>query len=111
MNKMIVALTIVLVVALSGTALADDGALIYASKCKMCHGNGGKGNAMMGPQLAGSDFIYGDGEAIKGVIVNGRSGDESRYPDLPLSMPSFKMSDEELDAIVSYLKSLNGTSE
>jgi mono/diheme cytochrome c family protein len=106
MKKMVWVVAIVMVVALSGTAIAADGASIYASKCKMCHGDSGKSTTMMGPQLAGSDFIKGDAEAIRGVIVNGRSGGESKYQNFPLSMPGFKMSDEELDAIVSYLKSL-----
>jgi mono/diheme cytochrome c family protein len=90
MKLMVVMVAIALVVAFSGTAIAADGASIYASKCKMCHGDGGKGNTMMGPQLAGSDFINSDAETIKSVIANGRSGDESKYPNFPLSMPSFK---------------------
>jgi mono/diheme cytochrome c family protein len=106
MKKMVRVIAIVLVVAFSGTAIAANGASIYASKCKMCHGDGGEGTAMMGPQLAGSDFVKGDAETIKGVIVSGRSGGESKYPNFPMPMPGFEMSDEELDAIVSYLKSL-----
>ena len=106
MKKMVWVVAIVLVVALSGTATTADGASIYASKCKMCHGDGGNDNPMLGPQIAGSDFIKGDAETIRGVIANGRSGGESKYQNFPLSMPGFEMSDEELDAIVSYLKSL-----
>ncbi|MFQ5587119.1 MAG: c-type cytochrome [Thermodesulfobacteriota bacterium] len=106
MKKMVWVVATLLVVAFSGTAIAADGALIYASKCKMCHGAGGKGTAMMGPQLAGSDFIKGDAETMSSVIVNSRSGGESKYPNFPMSMPGFTMSDEELDALVGYLKSL-----
>ncbi len=106
MKKMIWLVATLLVVASSGTAIAADGESIYALKCKMCHGDDGKGIAMMGPQLAGSNFIKGDVGKIKGVIVNGRSGGESKYPNFPMSMPGFKMSDEELDPVISYLKSL-----
>ncbi|MCP3676997.1 MAG: cytochrome c, partial [Deltaproteobacteria bacterium] len=53
MKKMIWLVATLLVVASSGTAIAADGASIYASKCKMCYSDDGKGIAMMGPQLAG----------------------------------------------------------
>jgi cytochrome c6 len=95
----------VLVVAFSGTALAADGAALYASKCKMCHGDSGQG-AVMGPKVAGSDFTRGDAGAIKEVIVKGRSGDDRKFANFPMGMPGIKMSDEELDSVVKYLKGL-----
>ena len=95
----------VLVVAFSGTSIAADGASLYASKCKMCHGDAGQGT-LMGPKIAGTDFTKGDAEGIKGVITKGRMGGDRKFANFPMGMPGMKMSDEELDSVVKYLKSL-----
>ncbi|MFQ5585247.1 MAG: c-type cytochrome [Thermodesulfobacteriota bacterium] len=105
MKKAVVMVAVVLAFAFAGTAMASDGASVYASKCKMCHGDGGKGTPMA-PKLAGNDFIKGDAEAIKSTISNGRSGAAKKYSNFPMAMPKFKMSGGDLDALVSYLKSL-----
>jgi cytochrome c6 len=106
MSKMIAWMIVtVLVVAFSGAAIAADGASLYASKCKMCHGDAGQGS-MMGPKVAGTDITKGDAGVIKGVITKGRLGGDRKYANFPMGMPGMKMSDEELDSVVKYLKSL-----
>ena len=105
MKKLLWALAIVIGVSLSGTAMAADGAALFASKCTMCHGAAGAGTAM-GPKLAGSDFIKGDAAAIKGAIKDGISGADKKHPKFALAMPKFDLADGELDAIVGYLKGL-----
>ena len=94
-----------LVVAFSGTAIAADGAALYDSKCKMCHGDAGQGS-MMGPKVAGTDITKGDAGVIKGVITKGRLGDDRKYANFPMGMPGVKMSDEELDSVIKYMKGL-----
>jgi mono/diheme cytochrome c family protein len=93
-----------LVLMSAGSALAD-GTSIFASKCVMCHGAAGAGT-MMGPKLAGSDFIKGDAANIKSVLTDGVSGKDKKYPNFAMDMPKFVLSDGELDSLVSYLKSL-----
>ncbi|MFQ5585505.1 MAG: c-type cytochrome [Thermodesulfobacteriota bacterium] len=88
-----------------GTVMAADSASIYASKCTMCHGDGGKGTAM-GPKLAGTDFIKGDAGPIKKVIEKGVWGSNKKYPNFPMAMPKYTMSDAEINALVRHLKSL-----
>ncbi|NOS36016.1 MAG: c-type cytochrome, partial [Deltaproteobacteria bacterium] len=92
----------VLVVAFSGAAIAADGASLYASKCKMCHGDDGQGT-LMGPKVAG-DITKGDAGVIKDVITKGRLGGDRKFTNFPMGMPGIKMSDEELDSVVKYLK-------
>ncbi len=98
-------IAVVLVAGFSGSALAADGAALYASKCRMCHGDSGQG-AVMGPKMAGTDFTKSDAAAIKDVIIKGRSGENRKYSKFPMGMPGIKMSDEELDSIVKYLKEM-----
>lgn len=85
-----------------------DGAKIYRSKCSGCHGQRGVGTAM-GPAHKGSDFIKNSSTSdIKKVISNGRKGSEKKYPDFKLPMPPWggKLKNEQIDALVKYMKSL-----
>ena len=106
MKKIVGIVAVFMACAWSGAAVAADGASIYGSKCAMCHGAEGKGVAMMGPALTGNDFIKSDAEAIKELLRAGRGGDDKKYPEFPMGMTGFSMSDEELDAVVTYLKGL-----
>ncbi len=105
MKKMILAIAAVAVFTLSGTAMADSGASVFASKCLMCHGSNGSGSAM-GPKLAGTDFIKGDADAIKGLITSGVPMAAKKYPNYPMAMPKVALGDAQLDAVVTYLKGL-----
>ncbi len=89
----------------SSVAVAGDAASTYGAKCAMCHGKDASGGAMA-PALKGSDFISGDAEEIKDVIVNGRAGAAKKYKQFSIAMPKFSMSDEEASALVDYLKGL-----
>jgi mono/diheme cytochrome c family protein len=106
MRNIITVVAIVLAFGLSGVALAADGGAIFLSKCAACHGKDAGGTPGMAPKLAGTDFIKGDVAPIKATIMNGRSGDEKKYKELPLAMPKLGISDADADAIVKYLKSL-----
>ena len=91
----------------AGTGEAGEGingAIIYKDKCKMCHMHEGRGGAMA-PRLVGSHFIRGDVEAIKKVILEGRSGME-KQSTFPMSMPRFHFTEAEIDALIFYLQNL-----
>ena len=96
-----------MVVSLAGSAIAADGRAIFMSKCKNCHGEDLMGGTLA-PQLKGSDFIKGDPAEIKNTILTGRTGKQKRYRNLPMSMPRFVFTVEELDAIVRFLKDDSG---
>lgn len=91
---------------IAGPALAADGEALYKSKCLMCHGADGKGTPM-GPAFAGSEFVKSSTEAaIADVILKGREGDAKVYKNMALGMPAQKLMDEEVNALVAYLKAL-----
>ncbi len=102
MKRIIWAAVFTMVVSLAGSAIAADGRAIFMSKCKNCHGEDLMGGTLA-PQLKGSDFIKGDPEEIKNTILTGRTGAQKRYRHLPMSMPRFVFTVEELNAIVKFL--------
>ncbi len=107
MRKLIWIAVVAAALAFSGQAMAADGAKIFASKCAMCHGQGGAGTSMA-PKLAGNAFVKGDAAAVKEAISKGRSGAAKKYSNFPIAMPAFgsQLSGAELDAVVKYLQSL-----
>ena len=103
-NLILIALVAVGLV-FSGQAFAADGASTFAAKCAMCHGKDGSGGNMA-PGLKGTDFIKADAGPIKDVIANGRAGKDKKFPKFSMSMPKFKMSDADADALVAHIKGL-----
>ena len=88
---------------------ANDGETIYTAVCSSCHGANGRGSRFPGSvpnpsitnadflQLASDDFIY---QSIK----NGRPG----RPMLPWGDRVNGLNDEELRAVVAYVRGLGG---
>jgi cbb3-type cytochrome c oxidase subunit III len=80
---------------------AADGSAVFKANCAMCHGTDGKGFAA----LKTPDFTSPKWQAsmtdkqIKEVIKNGKKG---------TAMVAFgdKLSDEEITAVVGYIRSL-----
>jgi cytochrome c6 len=107
MRKFIIMAVAVVALAFAGQAMASDGAGIFASKCAMCHGQGGAGSTMA-PALKGNAFIKGDAGAIATTIKEGRSGGAKKYSNFPISMPGFgsQLSGGDVDGVIKYLKSL-----
>lgn len=108
MRKLVWIAVVALSVAFSGTALAsDDGAAIYGKLCAMCHGAKGEGMPMMGPALKGNEFLVKSKDAeISDVILKGRMGDEKKYKDMPIPMMPQKLTEEEVKAVIAYMKGL-----
>jgi cytochrome c oxidase cbb3-type subunit 3 len=93
-------------VGFAGSAMAADGEALYKTKCLMCHGADGKGTPM-GPAFNGNAFITSSSDqAIAEVITKGREGAAKTYKNIALGMPAQQLGDEEVGALVAYLKSL-----
>ena len=79
-----------------------DGAGLYKQKCSMCHGAEGKGfTALKTPDFTDPKWQEGitDKEIVE-TIKNGKKG---------TPMPAFgdKLKDDEIQALVAYIRSLN----
>jgi len=81
-----------------------DGAALYKQKCAMCHGADGKGYAAIKtPDLTDPKWQKNAKDKdIAEVIKNGKKG---------TAMPAFsdKLKEEEIQAIVGYIRSLDSS--
>ncbi len=97
MKKILAAL---LIVAASGTALAEDGAALFKSKCAACHGPDGKGATPMGKalkvkSLAGTKLSAAE---IEKIASQGKPGTR---------MIAIKgLTPEQLKAVAAHVKAL-----
>ncbi len=69
-----------------------DGRVVYQAKCAACHGSDAEGG--LGPRLTGNPVLRVDG-AVAEIVRKGTG-----------SMPSISMSEDELQALLDYLKGL-----
>lgn len=114
MNRIVtILLTSVLVAAtfsVRPVAAQDDGGgqEVYNQNCASCHQAGGSGLPPTFPPLVGNPRI-GDAEYVEGVIRNGLQGpievDGVTYDGVMAALP--QLSDDEIDAVIRYLQSLN----
>jgi mono/diheme cytochrome c family protein len=107
MKKMLMATVLFATcIGFAGSVMAADGEAIYKSKCIACHGADGKGTPMA-PAFKGSAYIASNSDqAIAEVILKGREGAAKMYKNIPLGMQAQKLSEEDVSAVVAYLKSL-----
>ena len=109
MRSMIVAVWLVAFAALSSSAvLAQDTAagekLYTVQKCSMCHSIGGKGNPAGKLDDVGSRLSEED---IRQWLINTRVMTEKAKSTRKPVMPAYtKLTKEEVDSLVAYLKSL-----
>jgi len=101
------AMILALVTGVSGAAIAADGAGIYKSKCLACHGAHGAGTAMA-PAFTDNAFIKDSADdVIAKTIKDGRAGSAKHYKNFALAMPPQSLNDADIQAVVTYLKSLS----
>lgn len=80
----------------------DLGKKVYDSKCLACHG--AKGEGLVGPNLTDDYWIHGKGSEadMYKVVVEG-------VPDKGMISWQPLLNDEEIKAVVVYMKTLQGT--
>jgi mono/diheme cytochrome c family protein len=87
------------------SASAAGGAATFQEKCAFCHGDNGQGIQGLAPPLKGSSFVASASEAqLKSQILNGRTGKDRRYRDIPGGMPGVFMPASEMEALVKYVQ-------
>ena len=93
---------LILCLALAGTAFAADGAAVYKAKCQMCHGPNGDASSSMAKSMGlkplnSADVQKTSAADMTALVTNGKG-----------KMPAFKgkLSDDEISAVVTYVKSL-----
>ena len=99
-----------LVLFASLTAFAADGQAVFQHHCKGCHGADGKANTRIGhkahiPDFTSAKFHQQVTEAkMKDVVTNGSKKNKK--------MKAFKskLSQEEIDAVVNYIRELGSSS-
>jgi cytochrome c oxidase cbb3-type subunit 3 len=77
-------------------ALVESGQTLFAAQCGFCHGRDASGGPT-GPDLTESALVAGDvgGDRIGSLVRSGRPA---------LGMPPFSLSDQDLAAVVAYIK-------
>jgi mono/diheme cytochrome c family protein len=89
-----------IIIASVGIGVAADAAANWSQHCASCHGKNGSGNTTMGKKLGVKDYSkdqgFSDAEATN-IIKNGK-GKMKGYKD--------KLSDADVKALVSYVRSL-----
>ena len=108
MMKTIVSLAVSLLIASAISARAADGAALWSQHCASCHGKDGSGNTTMGKKLSVKDYTsakvqaeFTDAKAaqiIKEGVSEGGKVKMKPFKD--------KLSDEDVKALVAYVRSL-----
>jgi cytochrome c len=97
--KLVLSLLAVLVVGSSASGAADDGAVLYKTKCAGCHGAKGEGKpAMKAPALKGTNLEINQ---IAEHITKGESGSKA-----PHNKGIAGLNDGQAKAIAEYIKTL-----
>src|SRR5215467_5836405 len=91
-----VALALAFAIQASGALDVESGRKLFRKSCSACHGDDAQGGER-GPNLTGELRHGTSNDDILRNIINGIPG---------TGMPSFPMPDEEVRAIVAYLRSL-----
>lgn len=76
--------------------LYQAGGAIYASVCAGCHGQEGMGTPI-GLPLGGGAFVTGDPNIVTRILLHGKEGEMGL-------MPPQSMSDEQLAAVITYIR-------
>lgn len=105
--KKALALVVGLMMATAWTVSAADAKALYEKECAKCHGSDGKGDTKMGKKLGAKDYTdpkvqdaLSDDAAFK-AIKEGLKDKDGKT----LMKPAEGMSDEDIKALVKYMRS------
>jgi mono/diheme cytochrome c family protein len=78
------------------------GAGLYSRNCAGCHGDGGRGQASLGPQINTPDWQASHSDAdIRDAILQGR-----KVPGTSMDTFQGALSDDEISALIVYIRTL-----
>jgi mono/diheme cytochrome c family protein len=100
--------TVVAVLLLSASAATgQQGRTVFEGKgnCSTCHGRAGVGTTL-GPRLDDTEWLHGDGSADAIRIVQSGVTKPRKYPAPMPPLGGARLSRAEIDAVVSYVLSL-----
>jgi mono/diheme cytochrome c family protein len=111
MKKQLVSLIILsLIASIPAISNAATGEEVWMKNCKKCHGEDGKAATAMGKRFEIADYTdpavqakWSD-EDIKEAVINGLKNESGKKVMLAFGK---KLSEEEVDAVVLYLRSLS----
>jgi len=103
MKKIIVLLT-VCAFAAGYSAMAADGAEVYAKNCSKCHGDDGKGKTKMGEKLGCKDYSAEAVKAEEGLKAV-KEGLKDKDGKTLMKAYGESLSDEEIKGAIEHMKS------
>ena len=98
-------LLVVTAILFGASAYGADGAGLFRADCASCHGSKGQGTPGLAPALKGDAYVVsGKREDVEDTIQNGRQGGQKKYKDIPMAMPGWHLSADDLKAVVDYIR-------
>jgi mono/diheme cytochrome c family protein len=86
-------------------AAFDQGQTLYEVACASCHQPSGQGQVGTAPPLVSSPWVLGDPERLARILLQGLSGPVTvRGATWDLDMPALAGSDEQLAAVLTYIR-------
>ncbi|MCC6406710.1 MAG: c-type cytochrome, partial [Planctomycetes bacterium] len=83
----------------------ERGRELFAATCVACHGESGAGQPNVVPPLRASPFVLGDETRLVRIVTHGLTGPiEVRGQQFDGEMPGFATRDDELAAILTYVR-------
>lgn len=83
----------------------DRGADLYTLACAICHQPSGAGEPGKAPPIAGSAWVLGEETRLARILLHGMGGPITRRATLwNMDMPALAGSDEDLAAILTYIR-------
>jgi nitrite reductase (NO-forming) len=93
------------VAAVTTSSAADHGKGIYERICTTCHQPDARGMPGVFPPLAKSDFLMSDADRAVRVLMGGLQGPITvNGQDFNGVMPDFSLSDDDISAVLSYVR-------